>query len=208
MYHIYRIPDYKHKNGLIGKIGVSEIPSERVEKQGYSNFEILESHTDIIKVSERERELQKQYGYPVDSVPYYISRAQWGSKAGKVGGKKCKDEKIGFLSDSWDKTKNGKWAVESGHLQRISSLGGKKAIIKLKELNKKNQYWKKANSVSVQKSKKTVLQYTKDGQFVKEWESVAVASRTLNIPTNGMYCTANNKPKYKSAGGYVWKYKD
>jgi hypothetical protein len=68
-YYIYHIPNYIHKDGSTGKIGASTEPPRRVNRQGYEGFEILETHTDIFKVSEREIELQKQYGYPVDSVP-------------------------------------------------------------------------------------------------------------------------------------------
>lgn len=79
MYYIY------HIKGV--KIGVSTEPEIRVKRQGYSEFEILECHTDIYEVSKREIELQKQYGYPVDTIPYHMSRNNWGSKAGKNGGK-------------------------------------------------------------------------------------------------------------------------
>ncbi len=79
MYYIYHIPKVK--------IGVSEEPEKRIAKQGFSDYEILETHTDIYKVSKREQELQREYGYPVDTAPYHISRSHWGSKAGKIGGK-------------------------------------------------------------------------------------------------------------------------
>jgi hypothetical protein len=80
-YYIY------HIKGV--KIGVSEEPNNRTKKQGFDNYEIIETHTCIYEVSKREQELQKQYGYPVDKIPYYISRKNWGSKAGKVGGRKA-----------------------------------------------------------------------------------------------------------------------
>ena len=62
-YKIYHIPGVK--------IGVSVRPNVRVDAQGYSHYEILEEHDCIIKVSDREIELQKQYGYVVDRVPYH-----------------------------------------------------------------------------------------------------------------------------------------
>ena len=79
IYYIYHIPTVK--------IGVSTEPKIRVAKQGYSDYEILETHTDIMEVSRREQELQKQYGYKVDDSPYWNSRKNWGSVAGKLGGK-------------------------------------------------------------------------------------------------------------------------
>ena len=62
-YKIYHIPDVK--------IGVSVQPKVRVESQGYVDYEVLEQHDCIYKVSDREIELQKEYGYAVDKTPYY-----------------------------------------------------------------------------------------------------------------------------------------
>jgi hypothetical protein len=110
IYKIYHIPTFIHKDGRIGKIGCTELEAkERVADQGYIDFEILEEHTDIMIASDREIELQKQYGYPVDRKPYWkvimmatkedcskggiaakLVNAQ--SKAGKVGGKLNKDK--------------------------------------------------------------------------------------------------------------------
>jgi hypothetical protein len=78
MYSIY------HIKGV--KIGVSTQPEARVERQGYTDFEILETHTDIYEVSNREIELQTQYGYPVDQVPYYKSY-EWCTRGASGGGK-------------------------------------------------------------------------------------------------------------------------
>ena len=60
-----------HING--DKIGVTTNIKRRMREQGFSNWEILEEHTDIYIASDREIELQKQYGYRVDEQPYYIS---------------------------------------------------------------------------------------------------------------------------------------
>ena len=52
-YYIYHIPGVK--------IGCTTEPKNRVEKQGYTEYEILEEHTDIYLVSERERESDEIY---------------------------------------------------------------------------------------------------------------------------------------------------
>ena len=93
MYYIYHIPDFVWKNGSKGKIGCSETPSQRVNKQGYTDYEILESHECMYEASKREIELQKEYGYPVDSNTFAKAYTQ------------------------------GKKNVESGHLKKISKLG-------------------------------------------------------------------------------------
>lgn len=49
-----------------------------------------------------------------------------------------------------------------------------------------------------------VLQYNADGTFIKEWPGITDAQNTLNIHHIGLVC----KGKRKSAGGFIWKYKD
>jgi hypothetical protein len=52
---------------------------------------------------------------------------------------------------------------------------------------------------------KSVLQYTRDGNFVKEYHSVGEAARKIGI-TRG-YITKCANGKSKTAGRFVWKYK-
>jgi len=62
-YKIYHIPGVK--------IGVSQNVWKRVvDVQGYKDYEVLEEHDDIEVVSDREIELQMQYGYKIDRVRY------------------------------------------------------------------------------------------------------------------------------------------
>lgn len=53
---------------------------------------------------------------------------------------------------------------------------------------------------------KRVLQYTLDGQFVKEWDSITQASQTLNVRHSGISFVLIGRGK--TAGGFIWKYKD
>tara|TARA_R100000951_G_C2537284_1_gene148229 strand:- start:79 stop:567 length:489 start_codon:yes stop_codon:yes gene_type:complete len=62
MYYIYHIPNVK--------IGCTKNPKRRLQQQGYSSFEILETHDCIDSASVREQELQKEYGYKVDTSTY------------------------------------------------------------------------------------------------------------------------------------------
>jgi|688.fasta_scaffold788776_2 transposase len=113
-YYIYHIPTYVHVNGMIGKIGVSEDLKTRIRfnlnssEQPFDFWEVLEEHTDIMEVSRREIELQKQYGYKVDKKPYWQSRNMGKTgEGGKIGGKHTSPNggKIG-----------GRIAVESGQI--------------------------------------------------------------------------------------------
>lgn len=66
MYYLY------HIKGV--KIGCSTEPAKRVKRQGYTEYDILETHTDIDVASVREKELQKEYGYKVDNTDYKQSK--------------------------------------------------------------------------------------------------------------------------------------
>jgi len=117
MYTIY------HIKGI--KIGCSNNPKRRVKEQGYCDFEILETHTDIMVASEREITLQKQYGYQTDDTPYYTtvnapnkkSSSIWASKLGKI---------------------QGKVNIENGHLAKVRnpSLAGYISTLKDNHITK------------------------------------------------------------------------
>ena len=51
---------------------------------------------------------------------------------------------------------------------------------------------------------KKIIQYTKDEEFVKEWESIKEATEKLHLYGIGRVC----RGKAKSSGGYIWKYKE
>lgn len=58
-----------------------------------------------------------------------------------------------------------------------------------------------------QKKGKPILQYTLDGEFVKEWSSATEAANYLGCD-KGHICKCCNKiPHYKTHKGFVWKYK-
>ena len=54
------------------------------------------------------------------------------------------------------------------------------------------------------KLSKKVLQFTKSGEFIKEWPSTREASRQLGIAQSSI--CGNCSENRKSAGGYVWRY--
>jgi group I intron endonuclease len=55
-------------------------------------------------------------------------------------------------------------------------------------------------------NKRVVLQYDKGLNFIKEWESIKDASRTLKIAQSCIHRTINGERK--SGGGFVWKHKN
>jgi group I intron endonuclease len=59
----------------------------------------------------------------------------------------------------------------------------------------------------ISENRKPVQQYTKEGVLVKEYDYLSQVSEDgFNIGNVGSVC--NGKPKYKSSGGFVWKFKE
>lgn len=54
------------------------------------------------------------------------------------------------------------------------------------------------------RNRRKIFQYNSEGYFIKEWESINQASRECNIARSAiLYCCQG---KYKTSGGYVWRY--
>ena len=62
------------------------------------------------------------------------------------------------------------------------------------------------NQRMAEKKSKPVLQYTKSGEFVKEWKSATDVKRNLNYSHSNISECCNGK--HKSAYNFIWKYKD
>jgi predicted GIY-YIG superfamily endonuclease len=64
----------------------------------------------------------------------------------------------------------------------------------------------KARIISIEKRKRAILQYSRSGDFIKEWDSSIAVEKQLEkvYAANITLCC---KGKLKSAGGYMWKYK-
>ena len=54
---------------------------------------------------------------------------------------------------------------------------------------------------------KPVIQLSKDGIYIKTWNSAKAAGDTLGIAASGITACCKGYDKYATAGGYKWKYK-
>ena len=122
IYYIYHI---KGK-----KIGCTQHPKRRTKIQGFNNYEILEEHTDIYLASNRELELQKQWGYSVDRKPYWKTIKMTTKEACIRGG-----------------ITRGKVFVESGLLYRIIKAN-QRAVIQMDKLGNTIQEYESSKIAS------------------------------------------------------------
>ena len=73
------------------------------------------------------------------------------------------------------------------------------------EVGNKTQTSSKVGRMWSGRSKKPVLQYTKEGTFVKEWKSVVEAAKNSAIRETGIINCC--KYRIKTSGGFIWIYK-
>ena len=55
---------------------------------------------------------------------------------------------------------------------------------------------------------KTVLQYDKQGNFIKEWDNMKDAERETGAKNIFEVASGYKNQMYKSSAGYIWKYKE
>jgi hypothetical protein len=53
---------------------------------------------------------------------------------------------------------------------------------------------------------KEIMQFSKDGKFIRLWNSAKEASEKLGINHSNIIQCCKKKSHYHSAGGYAWKY--
>jgi hypothetical protein len=218
MYSIYHIPGVK--------IGCTKRnPKERVRMQKYSNFEILEEHSDELIAGIRELELQRQYGYTVDCIPYYKGKY---SENGKRRGEQC--VKTGWINE----------LQKSGNIASTDSL--KKIVLQydldgnfikewdcgVNELSRKyghgiagvcqdkkgtiNEFqWRYKETVHIpekiekfeNKSFQKVVQKDLQGNIIKIWDNQTQAAESIGCSTTMISRVCNGKAK--TAKGYKWE---
>ena len=182
IYTIYHIPEFVYSDGSIGKIGVSHRLTGRIKQnlkkslEGFTKWEVLEEHDCKYEVSDREIELQKQYGYKVDTIPYWKTINNPTKEGRRKGGYNL-HKRYPNLASELGKV-NGKKNAEAGNMFIMANAA------------------KKVN-------RKPIIQYDKEGNFIKEWEGLNVAQIELGI--QNIYTSI---PYNGTRGGYVWLYKD
>jgi hypothetical protein len=88
---------------------------------------------------------------------------------------------------------NHKWGIKTDN--RASEL----------EWNTHQENCRHRDESNLRKSKtKKVIQYDKENNFIKEWDSIKEVKEITGITHISSCC----RGKRKTAGGYIWRYKD
>jgi hypothetical protein len=179
-HYIYLIEDYQWKNGSIGKVGVTQNPERRAKEYKLESLTILEEHTNAKVASKREIELQKQYGFKVDTREYWKT-LKWQKKTST---KKAR-----------------KKAVANTDYKAIA----KKVDYKARNIDYKARNMKVNWKAKAAKCKKPINQYDLEGNFIKQWDSATDISLFLGV-INGTNITACCKGRLNHAYKFKWKY--
>ena len=129
-------------------------------------------------------------------------------------GKKMSDETKQKMSNSnlYKGKKKGGLSEET-KLKISKSKTGKKMNNETKQKMSESRigvnngfYGKKHSETFMRIKRKSIIQLTLDNEPIKEWESISNAGKILGIPISNICCVL--KEKYKTAGGYKFKYKN
>ena len=182
-YWIYHIPGIK--------IGVSNNPNKRTFAQGYTEYEILEEHSDIELVSKREKELQLQYGYKVDNLPYWKT--------------------LNFQQKGSTKEARKKAIASTDYKSRKIDWIAKVTKTDYKAIADKIDY--KARTLKIdyktigEKSKKIIYQYDLEGNLINTYKGLEAVKISLNKPYDCTRAISRCcRGKQKQAFNFIWKY--
>lgn len=93
---------------------------------------------------------------------------------------------------------------------QVNHIDENKSNNKLDNLNlmtaKENTNWGTRNIRSALAQSKTVLQFDKNGNFIKDWPSINEAARITNMSAGAIVECCKGRTKF--CGGFSWKYKE
>jgi len=190
-YYIYHIPGIK--------IGCTKNIKTRIKVQGFTEYEILEEHTNIQIAADRERELQRQYGYQVDNGSNIYSSKF--SKMGEKGGGKNSIKQKNWRKE-WTKVAKDR-AIEMVNTGEWLELQ-KKAWKNAGTISIRNGRWDKVRGMGTQASKKPILVFDKNNNFICEFESITAASKVIGLAISTIANAANGR---RPSRKYNFKYK-
>lgn len=173
-------------------------------------FELVEE-CDISNLSERERYWQEHYNVVEEGLNCkLVSTKDKSGYTSEETKKKISEANRGRVSTMKGKT-------HSEETKRKMSKSQKKAVDKKRNTGcYKGNFTGKKHSEETKrkiselkkgkpaKNRREILQVSKQGEVIREWNSITEAQRELGITGVGNVLTG----RCETAGGYIWKYKN
>jgi group I intron endonuclease len=193
-------------------LGSGSILKKAIKKHGKKNFkkEILEHCLSKEELWQREEYWLNFYNAESNPLFYNKTNKAYGNSGQTQNGKiKISNAKKGWVPS--DETKKLMSENRKGHKMYNDEWRSKikEALTGIKRSDETKQKQSKARKNKPSKSKKSVLQYDKQGNFLKEYPSAVEAAKSLNKKTGSAITeVCNGKGNRKSIFGYIWKYKN
>jgi group I intron endonuclease len=164
----------------------------------YNKYGISDLHFTILLGCEKE-DLVKIEQYFIDSYhPWFNNRLVSNSN---LGFKHSKETISKMKVAQQKRRKDNPMSNETKAKISLSNIG-KSSPIKGEKVND----IRLINHIKGrEKVKKPVLQYDKNGKYIREWKSITDACNSLNVSKSGIYRMLCNERK--SAYNSIWKYK-
>lgn len=177
--------DYKNKKSLL---------YSAINKYGIENFlfSIIEECKEE-ELNEKECFYIKKFN---SCVLFENSHGYNATEGGESPGSSLKDEQKENIIKLWNDGLTEKEIVQKTNISAGTVTRTLKNFLKLEN----NEILKRGNAYKAIK----VYQFTTEGKFIKEFNSISDASSETKVHTvNIAYCC---KDKISSAGGYIWSY--
>ena len=147
----------------------------------------------LMSINKNKKNHQK---YNISSRNYERIKTEWNKYS------KGKSKPIGFGDRIKSKNRNEKIGLSNS---KPKPIGFGENISKINTGKKRSKEFK--NNL-IYRQYKPILQYDLQGNFIKEWESGTIAGNELGINKSTIAGNARNNGINKSAGGFIWKYKN
>lgn len=182
-------------NGTLG--GENRIPNNETRKK-LSNI----NKGRVVSIETRKRQSDSHKGKKLTE--------EQKKKIGKAHlGRKVTDEfrkKMSTIRTGQKLTKETKRKIsEACKAENLSDITRKKMSDAQKGRKHTEETKRKIGEGSIGRGAKVVIQYDKNNNFIKEWKSMSAIEKELNIYHSNVSLACSGK--YKSAGGFIWKYK-
>lgn len=208
----------EHLRKLLSRRHVNEHLQNAVNLYGIETFEfdVLE-FCNSIDTKKKEHywvthlhALDKNKGYnikPTDPNKINLRSAETSKKIYETKKRKAKERGFWFSKECIEarKLKRKEYSHSDETKRKIGEKSIGRKIPKSKEW--KNNLSRIAKDNHWGGTKKQVVQLTKTGEFIKEWDSITEASN-FGFSSTAIIEVCKNKPHRKTHKGYVWKYKE
>ena len=220
----------EHRWGIDGKNYLKNNQpkfANAIKKYGWNNFEHEILYTNLTKEEAKEKEKELILKYDSFQNGYNATLGGDGSLGTKLSkevkellrqkrlGKKATEETKKKISDS---EKKFRLSLTVEERKEIYGLPGKlNGMYGSHRVGEQNPFYgkkhtketkdkiSKANSGRISTQRKPILQYDLEGNFIKEWPSIAKAAASLK--KNGGHISQCCLHQRKNAYGYIWRHK-